>query len=190
MADLTSGLTPDLGSLSSRSRAQQAAFDHGIRSSAWASLRDEHGEIIGFVLCGATIISAFENSDLRELESLTALISAFVRPALLIEQQEADRRLLTEEADLLAAVAAAETEQELFSSLADGVRRALDADLSLLLVDSPSDKPSTMLSSPPDALSAQQWRLAREALASGGNGRINERSRSEGLRRTRPEQER
>ena len=177
---LVSNITPDLALEPKLSPAQKACFDRGVRSTAWTALKDERGDALGFLLCGSLRPNAFDAPVLRELEGLASQIAWQVRPAILIEEQEAERSLLAEESRLLTEIAEADTEPELYAHVAEGIRRALKGDLTLAMVDSPGNRPPVLFSAPPDALTSEQWRSARAALMSGQNGSMNERSREEG----------
>ncbi len=177
---LGTGVTTDLATEPNLSPAQRACFERGIRSSAWAGLVDERGESLGFILCGALEPGVFTEEHEQMLESLASQVAWQVRPALLIEEQEAERALLAEESRLITEIAEAETELELHDRVAAGVRRALSGDLTLAMVDSPDGRPPVLFGSPVDALTPAQWQGAREALMSGRNGSMNERSRPTG----------
>jgi PAS domain S-box-containing protein len=174
------GLSDDLGQLTGRRRSQDAIFSRGIRSSMWAALRDEQGSPLGFAFVGSLAVGAFSEQDLCELEAFTTGLAWFVRPAILLEEQEAERTILEEEAKLLAVMAEAETEDDLLTRACDGVRRAVRADLAILMVENPASGPPSMLSSPADALTEGHWSEARAALGNGNNGSMTDRSRELG----------
>src|SRR5690606_8287410 len=96
------GLSDDLGQLTGRRRSQEAIFSRGIRSSMWAALRDEQDKPLGFAFVGSLAVGAFSEQDLCELEAFSTGLAWFVRPAILLEEQEAERTILEEEANLLA----------------------------------------------------------------------------------------
>src|SRR5687768_9524223 len=175
-----SGYTTDLETQEVRSPGQQAAFAAGIRSSMWAAVRDERGAPIGFLLVCSTLPNAFSRFDVQELAALSATLAWFARPAMLLEEQAAERLLLGQEATLLAAMAESESELELIHRVAEGVLEAAAADVVLLMVESPSGGPATLLSAPSDALTESQWAAARTALRSGKNGPFSDRSRVAG----------
>jgi len=175
-----SGLIADLAEIEARDAGQEAAFTRGMRSSIFAALRDERESSLGFVLVASATPRSFDGADLAELERFGAALAWFVRPGILLEEQESERRLLKDEANLLAAMAEADSEQDLVAKVADGVRSALGADLALLMVDSPLGAPPWLLSSPADALGEDLWAEARTALNSGGNRSMTERSRAAG----------
>lgn len=173
-------LTPDLTAITHRTAAQEALHSAGIRSSIRVALVDERDHVFGYVLCGALGRGAFSERELGELEEIALKLAWRLRPALLIEEQTAERVLLAEESKLLTVMAETESESDLLANVAEGVRKALAADLALVMVDSPAGRPAQLLAAPRGALTAEQWQTAREALRSGRNGSMHDRSRALG----------
>ncbi|MBK6562583.1 GAF domain-containing protein [Candidatus Amarobacter glycogenicus] len=175
-----SSLVPDLGQIEARDKSREAVYARGIRSTMWTQLKDERGADLGFVFAGSLAASAFSPHDLVELEAFAAELALFARPSILLEEREAERGILEEEANLLAVMAEAETEEELMARAADGVRRAVGADLAILMVEDRPNREPAMRCSPPEALDAAQWKAAQAALSSSENASMSERSREFG----------
>ncbi|MEO8539282.1 MAG: GAF domain-containing protein [bacterium] len=178
--ELKSGITPDLAVLDQRSSAQQAAFASGLRSSVWCALTDERGDAFGYILSASISPNTYTLADLGELERIAKLISRFVRPAVLIEERTAERTLLRNETALLAAIAEAETEDDLSETVVQAVQEALQGDIAFLMVEPAAGGESALISSPADAFTKEEWEDARKALAAPGNSTMNERSRAAG----------
>ncbi len=173
-------ITHDLRLEDAPSAGQRLLRDHGIRSAMWCAIRDERGAVFGYLLCASLTANSFGVDALEELKLQASEVAWRARPAILIEAQEAERSLLAEESRLLTLIAEAENEPDLYACVAEGVRRALAADLTLAMVDSPGNRPPTLLSAPTDALSADLWEKARAALMTRQNRSMTERSRVDG----------
>src|SRR5690606_8509223 len=104
------------------------------RSSLRLGLRDERGQLIGFVMLGAALPDQYGPRELGELLEFGPVLSSWMRPAVLVERLQRQQEMMEVEADLLAQAASAETEEALIDAVADGIRRALRADVSFVHV--------------------------------------------------------
>lgn len=175
VASTPSRATPDLRLEPDPSPAQRACLERGIHSAAWAALRTERGESLGFIFVGTKAPGTYTDAIRPELESLAALIAWQARPAILIEEQEAERKLLIDESELLTGITEAESEAELIQHVADGVRAALTADIVIALIDGEETAPA-LVSSPGNALTSEQWAGLRASLEATRTASIHERS--------------
>ncbi len=142
----------------------------GGRSLMRLPLHDEQGDLLGLLMLASRQPSAFDDSQLAELRELTAIVAACVRRALLLEQIQVERDLLAHEAELLATMATAESESQVLQAVADSVRSALGADVSVVLALDATRR--TGVCSPRMRLAQGDWEAISEALARGGNGRL------------------
>ncbi|MGB4863158.1 MAG: ATP-binding protein, partial [Tepidiformaceae bacterium] len=170
----------DLANIASRTAGQEAVFAGGIRSTAWAALQGPGITPLGFILLGSVVPGRFDNATAEELRSLAAIMIAHVRPAVLLEERQLERRLLQEEARLLGEIARAETEVVLATCIAEGVRQALEGDLALVFVQSPVNRTPILVGSPLQEFDSGTWENARLAFGTGDNSSIIERSKATG----------
>ncbi|MCC6959418.1 MAG: GAF domain-containing protein [Dehalococcoidia bacterium] len=175
VASAPSKATSDIRLEPEPSPAQRACLEHGVHSAAWATLRDERGGSLGFIFVGAKAPGTFTDAVRPELEGLAALIAWQARPAILMEDQEAERRLLIDESQLLASIAEADSEHDLTQHVIDALRVALPGDLVIAFIDA-EESPPAMFSSPAGALSAGQWAGIGQALAASRAVSVQERS--------------
>jgi PAS domain S-box-containing protein len=168
LADESAPLAVDLASVE-RSPVLEEAFAFGVRAGMRLALRDERGQLLGIVIAASRQPGAFTAAHLDEFRELTALSAGFIRRALLLEQMEFERELLTQEAQLLAALASSDGDGELDQALVDGLRRALRADQVIVLARHFASETLTPLTSPPNALSAEQVAALKAAAAQPGN---------------------
>lgn len=170
----------DLAAVAERTPGQQALFNGGVRSTAWAALQGTGSTPLGFILLGSAVPGSFDQADVQELQSLASVLVAQVRPAVLFEERQLERRLLQEEAHLLAQMAQAETEVALATCIANGVRQALEGDLSLVFVQAPVNRTPILVGSPVQEFDASAWQTARAAFGAGDNASIIERAKDSG----------
>jgi|GEM_PF-1116984 len=179
-ASFETGLLEETSAASQESALARAALEHGLRSAAWAPLSDERGEPFGAVFVASREAARFGDASIRDLEAAAREIGWAARPAILLEEQEATRQLLEAEAELLAAVAEAQTEDQLVQGVVSGVQRALSADVALLFVEQSAGGTAWLCAAPAARVSEDDWAEARRAIASGSNTAMTERCRVEG----------
>lgn len=164
----------DLSRLGALTPSQRAAYEEGMRSAMRVMLRDERAQPLGFVVVMSGERAAFPREMAEEFAELAARAASFIRPAVLLEQIERERALLTEENRLLEEAASAESESELLTAIAGGLRRALNCDLSVIFVEGgPRDEPR-IVTAPADAFAGGQWPRIRAILADTGNAALLE----------------
>ncbi|MCZ7578180.1 MAG: hypothetical protein M5U18_14415 [Dehalococcoidia bacterium] len=110
----------DLSRLGALTPSQRAAYEEGMRSAMRVMLRDERAQPLGFVVVMSGERAAFPREMAEEFAELAARAASFIRPAVLLEQIERERALLTEENRLLEEAASAESESELLTAIAGG----------------------------------------------------------------------
>ncbi len=171
----------DLTSVADRSVGQEAIYAAGIRSTMWTSLEGAAtGSPQGFLFVGSRSLRAFGEGDVHEMQTLAAAIAWFVRPAVLLEERQLERGLLEEETRLLSSMAEAETETELLTIFAEGIRRALSADGSLVVLQPPTGGLPHFVGAPESAFTAAHWKSARDAIVTGDHRSLLERAKESG----------
>lgn len=171
----------DLALTPSLTASQQAAYRQGMRSAMRVGLRDERGNVLGFVVVMSGERGAFSTSMAGEFFELAGLAAAHIRPALLREQLARERALLAEESRLLAEAVGAEDEAILVRAIADGIQRGLGCDAALVFVAGRTQDSPHLLSSPDGLLDGVSGERARAVLSVPGNAALFE-TNSEGCR--------
>ncbi len=152
-----------------RTPAQDEALALGMHSGMWLPLKNERGEQLGVVGVAAKQPEVFTAGTLAEFRELTALSADFVRRGLLLEQMQFERDLLAQEAALLSLIASAEDEEGLPQRIADGLQRALGADMIVILARSSDSDVLRPVTSPAGVFGVDQWASLSEAMARPGN---------------------
>ena len=147
-----------------------------MASSMRLGLRGERGQLIGFVIIGSIRPAAFGPAELGDLLELGPVLSSWIRPAVLVERLRRQGELMEIEAELLTQAASADTEQALIDAVADGIRRALRADVSFVHVHiaNPAFPGATLHCSPRNTLNAAQWSEAHRTMLVPGNAALSE----------------
>ncbi len=164
----------DLSRLGALTPSQRAAYEEGMRSAMRVMLRDERAQPLGFVVVMSGERAAFPREMAEEFAELAALAASFIRPAVLLEQIARERALLAEESRLLAEATSAESESDLLTAIAGGLRRALSCDLSVIFVQGGARGEQRIVTAPVDVFTSDQWPHMRAILAEPGNAALLE----------------